>query len=126
MEPSGFIPGIVKVIEDRLGPLGRPFTTFIAVMLGLGIAAWAYGEIAIKWIDPLTSKIFMAGAYRLCTPDMLLSIRLAIFFAVYVVVIAVWMIVRSWFHRRDISELERELEECKQKLDKSEETARDS
>ena len=46
MDPSGVIPELLKVIEERLGRLGRPFTTLIVVTFGLGVVAW--GSIQTK------------------------------------------------------------------------------
>ena len=47
------IPGLVKVIEERLGPLGRPFTTVMVFLAGLGVMAWGCGMIYKVVIAPI-------------------------------------------------------------------------
>lgn len=34
------LPGLVKVVEERMGLVGRPFTTVIVIAAGLGVIAW--------------------------------------------------------------------------------------
>ena len=37
---EAFLPGLVKVIEERLGRLGKPVSTIFVLLLVLGIGAW--------------------------------------------------------------------------------------
>ena len=47
------LPGLVQVIEERLGRAGKPFTTLIIVSAGLGIIAWGCSAIYSNAIAPL-------------------------------------------------------------------------
>ena len=39
------LPGLVKVVEERMGLVGRPFTTIIVIAAGLGVIAWGAGTV---------------------------------------------------------------------------------
>ena len=58
-----FLPGLVKVIEERLGFIGRPFTTVIVIFAGGGIIAWGANQIKAAIIDPFSN--FVLGAPEL-------------------------------------------------------------
>ena len=45
------------MIEERLGPWGRPFTTVMVVLAGLGIMAWACGAIYKTFVGPILGMI---------------------------------------------------------------------
>lgn len=47
-----FLPGLVKVMEERLGRFGRPFTTLLVVAVGLAVLVWSMDLIYGKAIGP--------------------------------------------------------------------------
>ena len=51
------LPGLVKVIEERLGPLGRPFTTLMVILAGLGVMAWGCKEIYQAFVTPILDAV---------------------------------------------------------------------
>ena len=107
-----FLPGLVKVIEERLGPLGRPFTTLIVVSAGLGVVAWGYGEVDTKLI-PLVAD-------RMNILDLPFSVRLAGYVVFCMVVLALFGFWTARPYKREIEELKRELDDYKQKFDEPE------
>ena len=52
MEGS-LIQGLVTVMEERLGRFGRPFTTIMVVVVGLGITAWGGHMVWSKIVQPI-------------------------------------------------------------------------
>ena len=54
MEEWGF-PGLVKVMEDRLGPIGRPLSTLLIVVVILGIFVWVGDLVNIKAVQPIAN-----------------------------------------------------------------------
>ena len=46
------LPGLVKVIEERMGKMGRPFTTLVIVAAGIGIIAWGFGVFVSNILVP--------------------------------------------------------------------------
>ena len=45
------------MIEDRLGVLGRPFTTAIVVVVGLGVMAWGIHMVMSRVVVPIGNAI---------------------------------------------------------------------
>ena len=46
---------LVRIIEERMGPVGRPFTTAIVVVSGCAVIAWGLGVIYNKLVAPIGS-----------------------------------------------------------------------
>ena len=46
------LPGLVKVVEERMGLVGRPFTTVIVIAAGLGVIAWGAGTVLMVGMLP--------------------------------------------------------------------------
>ena len=47
-----FLPGLVKVMEERFGRFGRPFTTLLVGAVGLAVLVWSTDLIYGKAIGP--------------------------------------------------------------------------
>ena len=52
-----FLPGLFKVMEGRLGPLGRPITTLLVLAIVIGIFVWVGDLVYSKAILPLTTVV---------------------------------------------------------------------
>ena len=53
------VPGLVREIEERMGRLGRPFTTRMVIFAGLGVMAWGAEMVFNTVIVPILT---LAGA----------------------------------------------------------------
>ena len=51
------LPGLVKVIEERLGPIGRPVTTFLVIVIVLAITAWGLNLFWEKAVEPVSTVV---------------------------------------------------------------------
>ena len=105
MDPTDLLPGLVRVIEERLGRFGRPFTTLIVVFAGLGVVAWGYERIVSAWVGPILSNDVEASA----------PVRFAILAFLCGGTMAVWYRFASHPLKQRIKELEQKLAdyECK-------------
>ena len=52
---EAFLPGLVKVIEERLGRLGKPVSTIFVLLLVLGIGAWMLDLFIGKVVLPIAN-----------------------------------------------------------------------
>ena len=52
-----FLPGVFRMIEERFGKLGRPFTTFLLGIFSLAIIAWCLGLIYTNVVGPVLSAL---------------------------------------------------------------------
>ena len=113
MEQEGLLPGLVKVIEERMGKLGRPFTTVIIVAAGFGIIAWAIGAIINNLLAPSLSLVGVTVDSRLVQSLVSFALLLAI---VAIFILAVYFGI-GWIGRRGVNArlkaLEDELAELK-------------
>ena len=73
------LPGLVKVIEERMGRLGRPFTTAMVILAGLGVMAWGGGIFFRNVIAPIVAFAGVAIDQELVASFVILAIVLAIF-----------------------------------------------
>ena len=110
------LPGLVKVMEERLGRFGRPFTTAIVIVAGCGIIAWGLGMV-FNFISPvfmLAGRTFSLeiGEALLGTASVLIFFALLFLFLFYV---AGRMSSRSM--RARVTELETELATLKANQD---------
>lgn len=58
-----FLPGLFKVMEERLGPLGRPITTLLVLAIVAGIFVWVGDLVYSKAILPLTTVVGEPSPY---------------------------------------------------------------
>ena len=49
------IPGLVKVIEERFGPFGRPMATALIFLIWLGVVVFVADLVRTKAIQPIAS-----------------------------------------------------------------------
>ena len=52
-----FLPGLVKVMEERLGRFGRPLTTIVVISLALGACAWGIKLFVDNAVSPIYKVI---------------------------------------------------------------------
>lgn len=52
-----FFPGLLKMIEERLGRFGRPITTVVVICLALGVIAWGLNQFIGSAITPMARFI---------------------------------------------------------------------
>ena len=52
-----YLPGLVKVIEERLGKFGRPITTIVVICVALGTATWGIRLFWDNAVWPLVTLI---------------------------------------------------------------------
>jgi len=52
-----FLPGLVKIMEERLGRFGRPLTTILVVCIALGACAWGIKLFFDNAISPIYKLI---------------------------------------------------------------------
>ena len=55
------LPGLVRVIEERLGPFGRPLSTLVIISAALGVAAWGIHQVVDKIVRPVV-RVLPDGA----------------------------------------------------------------
>ena len=48
-----FLPGMIRMIEERFGPAGRPLTTLLLGIFALAIIAWSLGLIYDNVVGPV-------------------------------------------------------------------------
>ena len=93
------LPGLVKVIEERMGKLGRPFTTAIIVTAGLGVISWGVGMIYTNLLAPSFRLVGTTVDSGLVSSLVILSLLLLII-AVFVLMVYYGM---SWIGRRGVN-----------------------
>ena len=79
MDEEGLLPGLVRVIEERLGAIGRPFTTIMVISAGLGIIAWGAGTVYGKVVEPAISFFGVQVDSELATGLVAVGALVAIF-----------------------------------------------
>ena len=107
------LPGLVKVIEERMGKLGRPFTTAIILAAGVGVIAWGFGVFYSNILAPILELVGVTVDSGL--------VRSLVAFAVLLFIVAVFILVVyygiGWIGRRGVNArlqaLETELAELK-------------
>ena len=93
------LPGLVKVIEERMGKMGRPFTTVIIVAAGVGIIAWGLGVFYSNILVPAFKMLGVTLDSGLVSSLVALSLLLLI---VAVFVLAVYYGI-GWIGRRGVN-----------------------
>ena len=93
------LPGLVKVIEERMGKMGRPFTTVIIVAAGVGIIAWGLGVFYKNILVPVFDLLGVTLDSGLVSSLVALSLLL---FIVAVFVLAVYYGI-GWIGRRGVN-----------------------
>ena len=73
------IPGLVRVIEERLGWLGRPFTTAMVILAGLGVMAWGGSMFFKNVLAPIIAFAGLNIDQDLVASFVILSMVVAIF-----------------------------------------------
>lgn len=51
-----FLPGLVKVMEERLGPLGKPLSTLLVLVITLAAIAWCVNFLWRTVIEPFIAE----------------------------------------------------------------------
>lgn len=103
------LPGLVKVIEERMGRFGRPFTTLIIVSAGTGIIAWAVSTVLNDVLVPIAKVL--GGDIDPGLIELLQAVVGAVFIALFVV-LAIGGIVYLFrqFRDRSVNDKVRQLE----------------
>ena len=98
MDSSDFIPGLVKMIEERLGKnLGRPITNALLVVVIVAVFLWCFGIVRREAIDPIMSLVTSeygedaAGSFR-ATATRIIGTFTGIILAVWL--ISKWLEIR--------------------------------
>ena len=73
------IPGLVRVIEERMGWLGRPFTTTMVILAGLGVMAWGGSMFFKNVIAPIIAFAGVEINQELVAAFVILAMVVAIF-----------------------------------------------
>ena len=110
------LPGLVKVAEERLGRLGRPFTTLIIISAGLGIIAWGVAQVYKSVVAPIIT-FFGATVDPDLAESLIALAGVLIFFAVFFLVMYYgvgW--IRSHTFDSKIRELEGQIASLKSEL----------
>ncbi len=110
------LPGLVKVIEERMGRMGRLFTTLIIFAAGAGIVAWGFGVVYEKVVTPAAKVLGIAGVTL--DPELtegLIAVAILLFIvAVFILVLSYGL---SWIRGRGmqgrVSRLENDVAELK-------------
>lgn len=100
------LPGLVKVIEERMGKLGRPFTTLIILAAGFGIIAWGVGMIYTHILAPSLRVLGITADSGLGESLVILSMILLI---MAMFILAVYFGI-GWIGRRGVNARLRALE----------------
>ena len=77
------LPGLVRVIEERMGRFGRPFTTTIVVFAGMAIIAWAISVIFKTFVTPVLDAL---GSDFANTPAVIAALNWAALIGFFTVV----------------------------------------
>ena len=111
------LPGLVKVIEERLGPFGRPFTTLIVIAAGLGIIAWGAGTVYGKVVEPAIAFFGVRVDSELATGLVALGAMVAIFvLGILAVAYGIERIRRRGVNAR-LQEQERQIRELREMVE---------
>ena len=111
------IPGLVRVIEERLGFLGRPFTTLMVLTAGLGVIAWGFSQIYKTFVAPLLDMMGIEpGGSDLAQALTLLGMAVALSLGAWIGFYAIERIQRQ---RVSVQLIERDeqIRELKKRLD---------
>ncbi|MBI4188650.1 MAG: hypothetical protein HY529_05535 [Chloroflexi bacterium] len=52
-----FLPGLVRIMEERLGKFGRPLTTIVVLALAFGAIAWGLNLFWYNVVSPISKFI---------------------------------------------------------------------
>ena len=52
------LPGLIKMMEERLGRFGRPLSTLVVLAAALGIIAWGFHQVWVKIITPVVRVVY--------------------------------------------------------------------
>ena len=110
-----FFAGMIKMVEERLGPVGRPFTTVIVILCALGLGAWGLNLFVVNAIAPVASfvsKIIGEGTITLSDVRELVGISPAWIVSGF---ISTWVISR--YISRATEKVMSEMEERSAELD---------
>ena len=113
MGGEDLIPGLVRVMEERLGPFGRPLTTLMILAAALGVIAWGVTQVIDKLILPVIRTLPVGGTDAFSVADVqsvggLVGIIMG-------ALVAEFALSRSRRKRED--ELKREVERLQKRLD---------
>ena len=88
----------INVIEERLGPLGRPFTTVIVVVAGLGIIAWGMTQVT-NYVERFL------GGFSLTIPYWGITLAQGIIVSIGILVLFLWVRHKRKQDRKLIEEI---------------------
>ncbi|MDO8749689.1 MAG: hypothetical protein Q7K03_00885 [Dehalococcoidia bacterium] len=97
------LPGLVRVMEERLGKLGRPLTTVVVLCLALGASAWGLKSFWDYMVFPIAQFV---QAFMAASPMTLADFATKVLtpFAIYVVLASGVLALGVLFIHKRISE----------------------
>ena len=114
-----FLPGLVKVMEERLGPFGRPFTTLVVVMVGLWVIIWTGDFILNEAIIPVIKAVTTGDPENLATARRIAAMIVGALVGLGLTwVIGIPIRRRNEKYRRDLSQYRKDLQRVEELLDK--------
>ena len=118
-----FLPGLVRLMEERLGKVGRPLTTIVIISLALGAIAWGLRLFWDNAISPISQFIQTIFEVQHITLESFVRDTVTPF-SIYLLLIAViYFVFRALINKRlektkatlqEIEEIRREAKEINQ------------
>ena len=118
-----FLPGLVRLMEERLGKVGRPLTTIVIISLALGATAWGLKLFWDNAISPISQFIQTIFEVQHITLESFVRDTVTPF-SIYLLLIAViYFVFRALINKRlektkatlqEIEEIRREAKEINQ------------
>lgn len=122
-----FLPGLVKLMEERLGKFGRPLTTLVVISLALGALSWG---IKLFWdnlvspiskfiqiiyeVQPITSEDFVN---KVITPSVVCIMLLLIIFIIFQLIVRKTICKPSMKHVNEATKMIQEAIEAQTKTE---------
>ncbi len=125
-----FLPGLIKIMEERLGRFGRSITTAVVICVVLGIVAWALKLFWDNIVFPV--YLFIKATGEATSPEQFLKeiatpfgvyVLICIMFYILFLIVVNYTILRPFERRVDkvkgyVSETEKFVENALSELDR--------
>ena len=120
-----FSPGLLKVIEERLGRFGRPTTTLVVIAVALGLISWGVKSFIDNAVLPLSQLIKTIMDTQVITPEVVL--RPLASFGVYIILVIISIFfIKRYVNKKVFGPTENLLKDVKDTHAKATEVAREA